>query len=267
MAEVSTRPVPLHSLTGLRFIAALLVLLFHAQQRTHDLPDYGRSPLSDGYLGVTFFFVLSGFILTWTSSRGDTAPRFWARRAFRIYPVHLLTLLIATMLLACGAAGFWGPVPSFPTQLLLVQSWAPSHVPPGFNSPSWSLSDEAFFYLLFPLWRPAGRRSLRFAAGLAIASWVWVVAGTTLVISAIPQWLGFLYWFPGINVGYFTLGIAAALAVRADWHPRLSPLFGAAAAIFCYLLSWKVAVAVGVDPSATWWFSQPLCSLGFAILI
>src|SRR5260221_11556541 len=88
-----------------------------------------------GYSGVTFFYVLSGFILTvnygqirtW-SERKD----FWWKRFARIYPTYLLTTLL------CIPAGA-GTFPMLIAQLALIQSWIPSwSYWFAFNAPSWS---------------------------------------------------------------------------------------------------------------------------------
>jgi peptidoglycan/LPS O-acetylase OafA/YrhL len=95
----------LPSLTGARFIAAVLVFLFHSMA-VYPLVSPGAhrtqttlfSPA--GFTGVTFFFVLSGFVLTWAMRPNDTAARFWRRRFFKIYPTHLLTFAALSTLVA-----------------------------------------------------------------------------------------------------------------------------------------------------------------------
>ena len=121
----------------------------------------GRLPL---YLGVSFFFVLSGFILTYVyprlESRSAVRQFLWARIA-RVWPCHVFAL--GLMPLAATSSGFslsslwrpdrWGP--NLAT-ILLVNSWVPTqayyHT---FNTPSWSVATEFGFYLAFPilLWR------------------------------------------------------------------------------------------------------------------
>lgn len=90
------RPAALPSLTGMRFLAAALVFLAHMsavrmftdQQLNKDVDTYFGTL---GSIGVTFFFILSGFVLTW-SARTDDRPRlFWRRRLAKIYPTHFVT--------------------------------------------------------------------------------------------------------------------------------------------------------------------------------
>src|SRR3954470_17084064 len=77
----------LPSLTGLRWVAALLVFAFHSA-------GYGVLTTSwwhltrFGFIGVSFFFVLSGVVLTWSSRPGQTSRQFYWRRFARIYPSH-----------------------------------------------------------------------------------------------------------------------------------------------------------------------------------
>ncbi|MBC3842162.1 acyltransferase [Streptacidiphilus sp. 4-A2] len=137
----------LTSLTGLRFWAALLVVAYHLSREYHRLPLvsplvwYGRD-------GVTFFFVLSGFVLAW-SGAGPAVPDrvFYWRRFARIWPLHLLTTGLALAVTALLGAAL--PLAAALWSLPLLQAWAPAEVYGG-NPAAWSLSAEAWFYLLTP---------------------------------------------------------------------------------------------------------------------
>ncbi len=87
----------LDSLTGLRGIVALWVVLFHLVQY---FPIIDFPIIKAGWLGVDFFFVLSGFVLAynyyhWFSDKVElkSYKKFIWLRIARIYPVHIITLL------------------------------------------------------------------------------------------------------------------------------------------------------------------------------
>ncbi|WP_249158662.1 acyltransferase family protein [Bradyrhizobium tropiciagri] len=136
-----------------RFVAALGVFIFHLKNI-----DKGISPAWNGSYGlfVDMFFILSGFVISYsypsTSTGVRSYARFLVRRIARIYPLHLLTLLAFAGLAFIGIAGptAHSGLTDFLYNLFLVQAWGVTdHL--SFNSPSWSISAELFCYLLFPL--------------------------------------------------------------------------------------------------------------------
>lgn len=152
-------------LTSLRFFAALAVVVSHIPFTLTPSPD--RSPLEGlGATGVGFFFALSGFILTFAHNPADTRRRFYRKRFARVYPLHFATFLLAIPVLLI--VGQEMTRREAITNLLLVQSWFPSpDIYFGMNAPSWSLSCEFLFYLIFPFLIPAIRRLRSRAAGAA----------------------------------------------------------------------------------------------------
>lgn len=144
------------SLTGLRFIAALLVFVHHFQGR-FGFTGTGL-PLANN--AVSFFFVLSGFILTLVyarrfegSSRSASVSAadvisFLKKRFARLWPLHFVCLLICVATVRYLNLDFWVIV----TNLFLVHSWT-GHAPyvTGLNNVSWSISTELFFCFAFPL--------------------------------------------------------------------------------------------------------------------
>ena len=87
----------LPSLTGLRFVAALMVFGFHSAGYGVTTTPWWHLP-QFGFLGVAFFFVLSGVVLTWSTRPGQSAGAFWQRRFARVYPSHAVTAVIAIAL-------------------------------------------------------------------------------------------------------------------------------------------------------------------------
>ncbi|MBU8896319.1 acyltransferase [Corallococcus sp. M34] len=187
----------LDALTGLRFYAALHVVLFHfAVPCMDDAPTWLRHLVGAGYASVGVFFVLSGFVLAYNYVSADGAMRggvraFWSARLARVYPVFLLAFVLsapptmgrslavnvpATAALKLGSAGM--------ATLLLLQAWVPK-LALYWNPPGWSVAVEAFFYAVFP--GLARRLRTPRGAGLVLAlAGVW---GLGLIPSLLYLWL------------------------------------------------------------------------------
>lgn len=225
MTSLDTEPhrARLDSLTGLRFYAAFAVLLCHAVPRLAPVPVL--SELSEiGAIGVGFFFVLSGFILAWTWRPTDQRSHFWVKRFARIYPLHLSTLVAAVLLASWTGTNNWTSVAA---SVPLLQAWGPESWRAGGNGPSWSLSVEMFFYLVFPfvirpLMRASGRQRLALAAAVVVAMAFWNAGYfglTRLDLSDVA--IVSPYTNPLYRLGEFALGIVIAGEFRAGWRPRL----------------------------------------------
>lgn len=156
------------SLTGVRGIAALWVLVYHLQSfsRQLGLGALGSVPLlRGGWAGVDLFFVLSGFVLMLTHETQFRAlswgnlGRFAALRALRIYPVSTAVLLMIPGLVTVDATfRTWFAQAAVPTNLtatafvrtlfLANRWWLPADG--DWNQPTWSLSAELVGYVAFP---------------------------------------------------------------------------------------------------------------------
>jgi peptidoglycan/LPS O-acetylase OafA/YrhL len=246
------RPTRLDALTGLRFWFAFLVVVHHSLQHWFGPAAY---PIADfGYIGVDFFFVLSGFVLTWSWRPELSARRFWWNRVARIWPLHLATLVLAVVFVAdqIHRPGLLGTV----ANLLLLQAWVPDqHVYFGYNAVAWSLSCEVFFYLAFPLLvRRLDALTLRGRAllvGGVVAALLVYPVGFSLTVAPhdVSGWEWTTYVLPLWRLGEFVVGIAAALALRDGWRPPVrgwQALTGAAAAAALLLAD---GLAVGHLPN------------------
>lgn len=216
-------PAHLRSLTSLRFFAALMVVVLHTATRFDAISGL-RLVSGAGYAGVTFFFVLSGFVLTWSHRLGDSAGGFYWRRFARIYPLHLLTLV-----LAIGIAVVVGPSTNWvalPFALTLTHAWFLSpDIRYSFNGPSWSLSCEAFFYGLFPLaLGPVLARVRRspYKPVLAVVGALVLVAGALAVTEPTSKLGWLLYSLPAYRFGEFLIGMMLAAAMQRGWRPLWS---------------------------------------------
>ena len=224
----------LPTLTGLRGVACLMVLLCHLGVSLAPRVTSQTLPMMVfGVLGVTavsFFFVLSGFVLTWVARPDDTPGKFWRARAVKIFPGHLVVLAAAVLLML--AAGIPVALEHIVPSLLLVQAWFPV-IDVVFNSaandPSWSLACEVFFYALFPgllvlVRRIPGNRLWMCACAIVAVMAFLPFAARALpdqpLLDGLPWWEHWLLIFaPPVRALEFVLGmVTAEIVVRGRWR-------------------------------------------------
>ncbi|MBO1337572.1 acyltransferase [Streptomyces sp. VRA16 Mangrove soil] len=264
----------LDSLTGLRFLAAFAVFTHHftgagatgGVAHTPALFPYSTM----GVNGVGFFFVLSGFLLAWGHRAGTPARVFYWRRVARIVPLHLAATVPCIWVFHVWGGVPWD-LPSFLASVFLVQTWFPGVVPmfPG-NGVSWTLSVEAFFYLLFPLViRGAYRLRTRTLLALAAAGLVAMAAVNSWALTHLsPFHAEWLMRNPLARLPEFALGTALALAVGRglSLRPRpavLAVLFASYTVVHVHR-DQRFDHAVAVQLAAT---VRPLVALFSALLI
>lgn len=169
----------LTALNGIRFFAVFHIFLHHLWSVRYETPHGdGAGPLAKafanmdafpawltnflahGYLSTSFFFLLSGFILAYLYWRpsgelSTTKRHFWWQRFTRVYPAHLIALLLTVLLML---PRFWmdPDAPSVPVAVAsglatatLTQAWVPPLVPI-WSWPTWALSAVVFLYLIMP---------------------------------------------------------------------------------------------------------------------
>ena len=155
----------------------MTVVFFHYGQSVFpaNIPFLYEN-LTAGPIAVGYFYVLSGFIMAIAYFQIDEARRgnfknvkYWVARFARIYPVYIIALLIIVAAKYKTLGEDWA---TLPLHLLLLQSWIPGY-PITLNTPGWSLSVEAFFYLCFPF----------------LLIWVYKRGIKPLIIFAIILWL------------------------------------------------------------------------------
>lgn len=137
-------------LTFPRFLAALLVIVFHFAKDVYPFNTFWLNPIVDnGNLAVSFFFFLSGLVLYVNYYDKEFTKRdFYYKRFIRIYPMYFLALVLIIFIAFFMNYGSF----NFDTLLLhfsMLQSWFPKHVM-NLNFPGWTISVEMFFYLMFP---------------------------------------------------------------------------------------------------------------------
>jgi peptidoglycan/LPS O-acetylase OafA/YrhL len=266
------------SLDGLRAVAALLVLLFHA----------GTPWFDHGYTGVDVFFVLSGFLITSLLIRElrDTGRlrfvSFYARRVRRLLPSALLVLLVTAVvyeLVASPAAvaeargGFVAAAAYFANWYFLGQShdYFAQETHPSPVVHYWSLSVEEQFYLVWPvlllglvlLVRRSGLRLDVVAAGLAVAGLVY--AGVAAHVDPMASYYG-----TGSRAYQLLLGATVALVCfrreRAR-RPRRPALLGAKGLFAPVGLLLILGAGTSLLPSDSSFWAGVVAAFGTAFLL
>lgn len=213
----------LESLTFLRFIAALVVVIFHYGSGTSiytNLPTI----LNCGPIMVTFFFVLSGFVLAISNTKKNiSTPQFYVNRAARILPIYLIALLAYLILTRSSLNG------RFLLSATLIQSWFPRYAT-SLNYPGWSVSVEMFFYAICPLliFISNTQKKISLTLWLAFAVFFWAFSQVILsYYSRTNSGPGtsahaLINYFPPSHLCSFILGFTAGLFFKAGILRRLT---------------------------------------------
>lgn len=221
------KPAPLKALTGLRCFAAINIVLFHFSNPKWF--GFLAPVVNAGFISVSYFILLSGFVLAYNyaerARNGELdRKRFWEARFTRIYPIYFLSLLLSLNLLSGEyqthtQAMFWTGVVLTP---LLLQGFVPA-VATFLNTPAWTMSAEAAYYVIFP-WVAKWKRPTRLAPHLMKMAGVWalgLVPGA-LYMAFRPDgiahpdrwsygpWLSALKYTPYTHVFGFVFGVMLA---------------------------------------------------------
>lgn len=224
----------LEKLASLRFFAALLVVIFHMGRIESHLNSplgYGYAMISAyGFVGVSVFFVLSGFVISHANENWRGWKTYLIGRATRIYPPHWIVTLML-----CGFGvwalfteqGFtreaWGP---FLSNFLLLQAWSSQHnYFASLNLVTWSLSVEVFFYAMFLLLRHLQDRYIYLLSALGY------LALLVITLNSRHRWTFDLYWMLYINpmarLPEFVIGMSIYRLYKSGnlpklWMPKLN---------------------------------------------
>jgi peptidoglycan/LPS O-acetylase OafA/YrhL len=251
----------LDQLTSLRFFAAAAIVAVHIQQVILRIP--GTDWLG---WGVSFFFVLSGFILTYVygDMSGKTTSRFFVARIARLWPLHAF-MLVAHF----GFVWDWNVTKLGPqtfSNALMLHAWIPSlNFSLSHNAVSWSISAEIFFYLLFPF------------AARSKHLWLWILvflvipAALSYWINSNFNWLNeimrnplpaFLSKSPYGSAVEFLVGVGAGRIYIATKGRRLIPDV-AWTWLEIISISLLVASAASISDVSTWVGRVTVLPLGF----
>lgn len=240
------KPVKLHSIQFLRALAAMLVVIYHGQQSFSERiapPSFENESylFAFGAVGVHIFFVISGFIMVFTSKfepRFD-AKAFFRRRILRIYPIYWIC---AAMYLGCHAImgiPYDLSVGEFLGSILLFPEYSSKIIGPG-----WTLAYEVFFYICFGLFMIAGLN--RGLVLIALTFFVMVALGVVLPFDN-------LLW--NFLTNTLLLEFLAGSAIGWLFVGGYLPHRGGFAVISIAVALFSAGIAVGYDrfPSALIW--------------
>ncbi|WP_052409404.1 acyltransferase family protein [Paraburkholderia oxyphila] len=226
----------LPGLDVLRFFLACYLVLYHT---LYYYAEANAMPLAQvfrfGGCATSIFFILSGFILSHVyvgTRRGESitiSPSiFFINRFTNLYPIHIITLLLAIALMAVSSHPYdvemnkLGSAPGMihamsaaevevnaVLQVLLLQAWNPFYL--AFNVPAWSLSALFFFYLFFPILAPR-LVSMRRKWTMLIAMWAACLLPAIIIVA--NRWygvwaIGMLHNNPLLRLPEFLAGILA----------------------------------------------------------
>jgi peptidoglycan/LPS O-acetylase OafA/YrhL len=213
----------LDQLTFTRFLAALSVVFFHYGEKVFPASiDWINPVVTAGPIAVSYFFVLSGFIMAIAyykpnnPSLGFSSTRYWLARFARIYPVYFLALL---MMILAKKQGQGSDITAIGLSVSMLQAWIPSY-PLMLNAPGWSLSVEAFFYLLFPLlifW--VKQDSLKNLVMVSSILWIATQFLHMLLLNS-PDYEPFsklhdvIFYNPLLHLSTFLIGLSAGVALK-----------------------------------------------------
>lgn len=276
------------SLTSFRFLAALAIVLFHANT---NFPLFRGEYLNVACLhGVSLFFVLSGFILTTVYFEADFSQRrhwvsFLRKRIGRIWPLHVSALIFQAVAVPTSVVLLtFGYLPVLLGNIALLHAWLPSKSTPFYlNPPSWSVSTEWFFYLVFPLLLVGLRRSIWIPIAFAILSLgtVTLISNLNLAVASVGgvSLEDMLYKNPLARIPEFVAGMVTAVAfrrgkanIKCPYLPATVVELGAVAVALSLSLSShaiaRALTSIGVAQPWVYWLKLagiPL--IGFSLLI
>jgi len=265
------RPL-LPALTSARFFAAFHVLLYHLWviKGLARAPWWFQRFASVGYVAVTFFFVLSGFVLVYTyAGRNFGLGAFWRARLARLYPVYLLSLLLVAPLYFYMVLKF--NIPQFAwlkahlglssvLVLTMLQAWVPLAAL-AWNGVAWAVSVEISFYGLFPiLLARFSRFSNRSLAAISLVCWMMAIGAALTYVVLAPDhviadpskdflpWLSALKFNPLVRLPEFIVGLTCGYwFLRGGLRPKLATplvLGGTALALVTTAFSHQLAYPI-----------------------
>jgi peptidoglycan/LPS O-acetylase OafA/YrhL len=211
-----------HILSILRFTAAIIVILSHQNHRFQYLNDLPEIFLAGPQM-VTFFFVLSGFVLVIAYGRCKKiqVKKFLVKRIIKIYPLYIISLLpLVFFLKRDGKFDCLNLI----INTVIIQSWIPPY-PLTINNPAWYLSDLMFFSVTFPIIINCIKKyHVKSSIVFYMALLLWFLTQTILTMLLSSNFYqgypsvshDLIYYFPLSHYCSFLLGISGTLMLNKN---------------------------------------------------
>lgn len=246
-----------------RGIFAISIVCFHFAMHAFDQMTYA---------GVTFFFMLSGFLVCYNQASIQSVKKFYGRRLRRLFPLHWLSLGAIVVLDLFFMHKFtygW----DLPLHVSLLQSWVPNEaVYYNYSIHSWFLSSMLFCVLATPFLFYVFSRLGRKVAWIVVA--LVGIAVAVLCVLADSTLMSYYYVFPVFRAFDYSLGMMLGLSLRN--RKPLSLSFGKATLVevgallvFALFIAFHAsgnAVASKLEVGALWWVPMLLLIAVCALL-
>jgi peptidoglycan/LPS O-acetylase OafA/YrhL len=253
-----------HATNLLRGVSSLAILVTHYQHffyigiiRRSDW-DISIQPLSNllkpayeyGGFAVQIFWCISGLILahTYINQKKTGLAKFGLARFSRLYPLHLLTLLVVCVIQFVSAKRFstfqiYGKndLYHFFSNLFFVQSWGKLGSGFSFNAPTWSVSVEILVYFIFFALLPALRRGKIVTPIALLLGMRFVLEKNPMIYQEVFFFQCLMYFLIGVSI-YFAVSFSkpvtriAALSAFVYVATYLNPFFRVRFAFIAFLL-------------------------------
>ena len=239
------------TLTSWRGIFALCIVCFH-----FSMHEFDQMTLA----GVTFFFMLSGYLVTLKHNEIASAKKFYNRRLSRIFPLHWLVLAAMIVLDLFWIHKFnygW----DLPFHTLLLQSWFPqTDIHYNYSIHSWFLSSLLFCVIATPLLIKFLNKLSRKAAWAAVIAACAIVASSSFVTNS--NWHSYCYVFPLARLVDYSLGMMLGITMREQQASsklstaKATAIEAGVLIIFAAFIAFHASgnhIALSLENSALWW--------------
>lgn len=233
-------------ITITRFLASTSIVILHFGLFSWPMNSSLVAPFGgDLIAAMSYFFLLSGFVLVISSAKNGILPDeinakvFWFRRAARILPMYLFAMIIFFIINFRYDPSIplkW-QIQSYYHSIFLLQSWK-YKMALDVNYPSWSLSVEAFFYFIFP-WLYSNLRALSNKKLAIVSFFAWSInlyVFISLKNENVPE--NFIKFFPLLHVATFITGMSFGIMFirNYNWLEKVGKKYIQSATILATLL-------------------------------